>query len=136
MRLRWTHDATVFGERKVGENATGVAQTVTDTPILEFPCRLHSSREEIDYDETGSRIEREPFAVCPVHGYDADNPDAMLRVPEVVETDMDIGLTDRMLTDATERLQVLSIDMERGRGNAPATVVLGLERLPDESGDL
>lgn len=134
MRLRWTHDAVVYGERRVGRNEIGTEQTITDAPVIEFPCRLQSSREEIDLDETGSRIEREPYAVVPIYGHDPDDRDAILTTVEVVEEGMDMGLTDRWLTSTEERLQVLSIDMDRGRGNAPSAVILGLERLSGDAG--
>lgn len=133
MRQRQTHTATVYTELEVGRNELNTPMTETTDPIITFPVRMETSREEVDLDEFGSRVEREPFAICPLYGRDPADPDVSLETMEVVEIGDDMVVTDRWTTNDTP-YRIVSIDMYRGRGNAPqyAHISLGYYFRDDE----
>lgn len=125
MRQRQTHTGTVYGEVIVGKNVIGTPMTETNDPIIEFPCRLESTRNEIKADETGQRIDREPYAIVPVFGSDPADPDVTLPVMEHVSVGDDMVIEDRWVPDPTP-YRIVTVGMQRGRGNAPRAVRISL----------
>lgn len=126
MRLRATHQATVFGERVVGEDELGTDLTESDEPLLTCPARFNDRTENIVRETTGEHIEQSPSVMIPPRGYDPETGDQLESVG-IVEPGMDIQIESGQW-DNDETYRIDSIAISRRRGNRLESIDCQLAR--------
>lgn len=126
MRLRATHQATVYGERVVGTDELGTDLTESDAPVLTCPARFNDRTENIVRENTGEHIEQSPTAMLPPHGYHPETGDPLASVG-IVEPGMDIQIESAQW-DTDEMFRIDSIAINRRRGNRLESIDCQLQR--------
>ena len=126
MRLHATHTATVYGERKIGEDELGGDLTVSDAPLIEAPARVDWGCTDFITSTTGEFVRESPTVVMPTHGTEpnpeTDDP-ARVAVLERIEEGNDV-----QLDGGEERFRIESIDPVRARGHRLERVSLSVQK--------
>lgn len=128
MRLRATHQATVYGETVVGEDELGTELTESDAPLLTCPVRFDGNERQFVRLNTGEHVEQLPTAMLPPYGDDPTTGEQVVSY-DVIEVGMDVEFASELWgIDSTERFSIESMDIKRRRGGRPERLDCQLQR--------
>lgn len=126
MRLRTTHQATIYGDRSIGENAIGQSQTVPDAPLVEIRCRYRPQGEGWTRESREPRVDQSPEIVVAPRGRDPETG-AQIAVSDVAKAGQ------RVAIDGVETtFQLVRVVPHRGRGGRAERYTIELEATSDE----
>lgn len=126
MRLRTTHRATIYGDRKKGENAIGQSQTVPDDPLVELRGRFRSQGEGWTREARSPRVDQSPNIVVAPRGRDPQTG-AQVAVEDVAQAGQRVEIGGKSTT-----YQLVRVVPHFGRGGNPHRYTLELESTSDE----
>lgn len=125
MRLRTTHDITVYGGRVVGENELGVEQTKPDHPIAQFRGRYRPQGEGLVREQRSSRVDSSPVVVTYPTGRDPETGQ-QVKLVDVLEVSQRIDVDG-----VPQRHTITRVNPQFGRGPEPERITLDLEAVTD-----
>lgn len=127
MRLRSTHQATVFAEEVVDTTELNKDLTETTKPVLTAPVRFNDVSRQFVRTSRGEHVEQKPRAWFPPYGNDPATGDQVIAA-ERIETGMDVSLESRDWTvDETDRFSIEEVNVSRRRGSRPERVECELQ---------
>lgn len=128
MRLRSTHQATVYGESVVETDALGTELTEAETALLTCPVRFNGNERQFVRSNTGEHVEQLPNAMLPPYGSDPASGNRVVSY-DVVDVGMDVAFaSEQWGIGSTERFSIESIDIKRRRGGRPERLDCQLQR--------
>jgi hypothetical protein len=126
MRLRTTHDITVYGDRAVGENAIGQDQTAPDEPLVTVRGRFREQGEGWTRERRSPRIDRSPEVVIPTRGRDPATGE-QVDIGEVIDEGQHVDVSGEQST-----FQLVRVVPHHGKGQDIRRYTLELENTSDE----
>lgn len=129
MRLRATHQATVYAEQTVETTELGAELTETTDPVLEAPVRFDDVSIEYIRNTRGEHIQQAPRVWFPPYGRNPTTGEQVVSATRI-EPGREIGLvgSDGWEMDATDRFTITALNINRRRGSRPERVECELQR--------
>jgi hypothetical protein len=127
MRLRATHQATVFGEKVVDTSELNKDLTENTNPVLTAPVRFNDVSRTFVRTPRGEHVTQKPRIWFPPYGDDPATGDQVVSADRI-ETNMDVSLESRDWTvDETDRFSIEEVNVNRRRGGRPERVECELQ---------
>lgn len=126
MRLRTTHDITVYGDRSIGENEIGQNQTAPDKPIVTVRGRFREQGEGWTRERRGPRIDRSPEVVIPTMGRHPGTGE-QVDIGETIDEGQHVDVSGEEST-----FQLTRVVPHHGKGRDVYRYTLELENVSDE----
>lgn len=126
MRLRTTHDVTVYGDRSIGQNAIGQDQTVPDAPLVNVRGRFREQGEGLVRERREPRTDRSPEVVIPTRGRHPVTGE-QVNIGDVIDDGQHVEVSGENST-----FQLTRVVPHHGKGRDVRRYTLELENTSDE----